>query len=254
MKRFWLILLCTFGWAASLVAQGACGKYERTAWKHWVDVDKDCQNTRHEVLLEESLAPVTFKTSKNCRIVSGSWLGAYSGNVFTDASQLDIDHLVPLKEAHESGGYAWDAYRRRDYANDLSDPNTLIAVDKTLNRQKGASDPAEWLPPNKAYQPEYAQNWVAVKVKWGLTADAAEIGVLRQILGSEAEMPIMAEECSGAINPFSAKLPVARVDCSAKKYCKDMSICDEAKAYLIQCGMKNLDRDGDGVPCEALCN
>ena len=90
----------------------ACDAYDRKAWKHWVDVDKDCQNTRHEVLLEESLGPVTFKTSKNCRVVSGSWLGAYSGNVFTDASQLDIDHLVPLKEAHESGGYAWDAYRK----------------------------------------------------------------------------------------------------------------------------------------------
>ena len=58
----------------------------------------------------------------------------------------------------------------------------------------------------------------------------------------------------GASNSFAAKLPVARVDCSAKKYCKDMSICDEAKAHLTQCGMKNLDRDGDGVPCEALCD
>ena len=88
----------------------------------------------------------------------------------------------------------------------------------------------------------------------GLTADAREIAVLRDILDAEADLPIMSEECSGAINPFSAKLPVAEVDCSAKRYCKDMSICDEAKAYLIQCGFKNLDRDGDGVPCEALCN
>ena len=93
-----------------------------------------------------------------------------------------------------------------------------------------------------------------MKLKWGLTADAAEIAVLRQILGTEADLPIEAEECSGSINPFSAKLPVARVDCSAKKYCKDMSICDEAKAYLIQCGHKNLDRDGDRIPCEALCD
>ena len=93
-----------------------------------------------------------------------------------------------------------------------------------------------------------------MKLRWGLTADAAEIAVLREILGAEAELPIMAEECNPSINPFSAKLPVAQVDCSAKKYCKDMSICDEAKAYLTQCGMKNLDRDGDGIPCEALCN
>ena len=172
----------------------------------------------------------------------------------TDASKLDIDPLVPLKEAHESGGHAWYPDKRRDYANDLSDPNTLIAVDRGLNRQKGAGDPADWLPPNQAYQVEYAQAWVAVKLKWGLTADAKEIAALRAILGSDVELPIIAEECTGAINPFSAKLPVAEVDCSAKKYCKDMSICDEARAYLVQCGMKNLDRDGDGVPCEALCN
>ena len=187
-------------------------------------------------------------------MVSGSWNDPYSGRTITDASKLDIDHMVPLKEAHESGGHAWDVYRKREYANDLSEPNTLIAVDRGLNRQKGAGDPAEWLPPNQTYHEEYASAWVAVKLKWGLTADAKEIAALRSILGGDAEMPIMAEECSGAINPFSAKLPVAEVDCSAKKYCKDMSICDEARAYLVQCGMKNLDRDGDGVPCEALCN
>ena len=88
-----LMVLCTIVWATELVTEDACGKYERTAWKHWIDSDKDCQNTRHEVLFEESLEPVSFKTAKNCRVVSGAWLGAYSGNVFTDASQLDIDHL-----------------------------------------------------------------------------------------------------------------------------------------------------------------
>ena len=92
-----------------------------------------------------------------------------------------------------------------------------------------------------------------MKLRWGLTADAAGIAVLREILGAEAELPIGAEECRAAINPFSAKLQVAEVSCSAKKYYKDMSICDEARAYLVQCGMKNLDRDGDGVPCEVLC-
>ena len=92
-------------------------------------------------------------------MVSGNWLGAYSGDVFTDASKLDIDYLVPLKEAHESGGFAWGAARRREYANDLSDPNTLIAVDRGLKRQKGAKDPAEWLPPNLEYQLAYTHVW-----------------------------------------------------------------------------------------------
>ncbi|MEK9669056.1 MAG: hypothetical protein VW701_18050 [Deltaproteobacteria bacterium] len=75
-----LMVLCTIVWATELVAQGTCGKYERTAWKHWIDADRDCQNTRHEVLIEESLTPVTFKTDKRCRVASGNWLGAHSSD------------------------------------------------------------------------------------------------------------------------------------------------------------------------------
>ena len=252
--RVLLTILFTLLTTIAFSDSAGCPKYERKSYRHWIDEDRDCQNARHEVLIAESSSTVVFKTEKGCRVVSGSWNDPYSGKTITDASKLDIDHLVPLKEVHESGGHAWDVYRKRDYANDLSDPNTLIAVDLGLNRQKGSGDPAEWLPPNQAYQEEYARAWVAVKLKWGLTADAREIAVLRDILGAETDLPIMSEECSGSINPFSAKLPVAEVDCSAKRYCKDMSICDEARAYLVQCGMKNLDRDGDGVPCEALCD
>jgi len=140
--------------------------------------------------------------------------------MITDASKLDIDHLIPLKETLESGGFDWDADRRRDYANDLSDPNTLIAVDRGLNRQKGAGDPAEWLPPNKAYLVEYAEAWVAVKVKWGLTADPREIAALGKILGPAAELPMLAEECAGTmVNPESVSSVPAQVDCQAKRYC-----------------------------------
>ena len=120
-----------------LLAQAAnpgCPAYDRKAWKHWIDEDRDCQNARHEVLIAESISTVAFKTEKGCRVVSGSWDDPYSGRTITDASKIDIDHMVPLKEAHESGGHAWDVYRKRDYANDLSDPNTLIAVDRSLNR------------------------------------------------------------------------------------------------------------------------
>ena len=75
-------------------------------------------------------------------MVSGSWNDPYSGRTITDASKLDIDHMVPLKEAHESGAANWPRERERAYANDLDDPDTLIAVDRRLNRQKGAKDPA----------------------------------------------------------------------------------------------------------------
>jgi len=238
----------------STVALADCPPYDRNDYRHWIDTDGDCQNARHEVLIEESLEPVVFKTSKGCRVISGSWNDPYSGKTFTDASKLDIDHLVPLKEAHESGGFDWDADRRRDYANDLSDPNALIAVDRGLNRQKGASDVSEWLPPNQAYQVEYAKSWVAVKRKWGLTADARELGELKRILGEDYLMPIEREECTPFKDPFAARLPVGQVDCQAKRYCTQMKTCEEARAYLTQCNIQSLDRDKDGVPCEALCD
>ena len=101
-------------------------------------------------------------------MVSGSWDDPYSGKTIIDATQLDIDHMVPFKEAHESGAANWSRERKRAYANDLVDPDTLIAIDRRLNHQKGAKDPAKWLPPNELYQVDYARAWVAVKLNWGI--------------------------------------------------------------------------------------
>ena len=101
-------------------------------------------------------------------------------------------------------------------------------MDRGLNRQKGAGDPSEWLPPNQSYQTEYAEAWVAVKRRWVLTADPAEIAVLAEILGQAAEMPMMAEECAGTMT--SEELPAAQVDCQAKRCCTQMKTCEEARA------------------------
>ena len=118
-------------------------------------------------------------------------------------------------------------------------------------RQKGAGDVSEWLPPNQTYQIEYAEAWVAVKRRWELTADVKEIAALRQILGTEAAMPMMAEGCAGTMT--SEELPAAQVDCQAKRYCTQMKTCEEAWAYLTKCEIESLDRDGDGVPLVRPC-
>ena len=128
------ILLTTTAFADS----AGCPKYDRKSYRHWIDEDRDCQNARHEVLIEESPSTFGFKSSKGCRVNSGSWNDPYSGRTITDATKLDIDHMVPLKEAHDSGAAFWSRERKRAYANDLDDPDTLIAVNRCLNRQKGA--------------------------------------------------------------------------------------------------------------------
>lgn len=154
--------------------------YDRKMYRHWIDADKDGQNTRAEVLIEESLGPVTFKTDKRRLVVSGEWSGPFSGMTFTSAGDMDIDHMVPLKEAHLSGGCHWSKERRQVYANDLDHPNALVAVYKRWNRQKGAKDPANWMPPNAAYRCQYLRDWIDVKRREGLSMDQAEADFIRR--------------------------------------------------------------------------
>ena len=63
---------------------------------HWIDEDRDCQNVRHQVLIEESLSTVGFKSSKECRVVSGSWNDPYSGKTVTDTTKLDIVEALEM--------------------------------------------------------------------------------------------------------------------------------------------------------------
>ena len=156
--------------------------YDRDDWRHWIDADGDCQNTRAEVLIEESLAPVTFRTNNPCTIHSGVWKGPWGGRQHTLAGDLDIDHHVPLFNAHLSGGATWSASKKEAYANDLALASALQATKATYNRQKGARGPEEWRPPLRETWCVYAQDWVDVKSKYGLTVTSLEKGALEDML------------------------------------------------------------------------
>ena len=156
--------------------------YSRKDWKHWVDADGDCQDTRAEVLIEESLADTAFATDRGCRVIAGEWAGLYTGQTFSDTAELDIDHLVPLKNAHLSGGWQWDAERKEDYANSMEADYHLVAVYKRENRAKGARGPEEWQPPDGSYHCLYALQWIGVKAAWELTVTADEWAALEAML------------------------------------------------------------------------
>ena len=160
-------------------------EYDRDDWRHWVDADRDCQNTRAEVLITESVAPVSFAPSddnEKCRVIGGQWLGPWSGQVFTDAGDVDIDHHVPLGHAHESGGWDWDKERKRAYANDLAHAPSLQVTESSVNRSKGKQPPDEWRPENNAGWCRYASDWVSVKAQWELTVSRAEVEALKEML------------------------------------------------------------------------
>ena len=159
-------------------------EYDRGDWKHWVDEDGDCQDARQEVLVEESLDEVTFETDRQCRVEASRWYGAFTGVYTNEPGNLDIDHLVPLKNAYLSGGWRWDADMREEYANYLGDENHLIAVTAGANRSKGAKGPEEWRPPNLDYWCQYATDWTEVKARWGLTMTKRESEIVMDMLGT----------------------------------------------------------------------
>jgi hypothetical protein len=159
--------------------------YKRALYRHWVDEDGDCQNTRTEVLIrDDDDEAVEFKGQKTCDVLRGTWFDPYTGNPIREAKQLDVDRLVPLKNAHDSGAWAWSAARRREYANYLKFNRHLLAVSASENRKKGDKGPDRYMPPRKEYHCEYVRTWVKIKADWELEMTEAEGEAVQKILES----------------------------------------------------------------------
>lgn len=152
--------------------------YNRKDWPHWIDADGDCQNTRQELLIATSKVSVQFKNAKRCTVKYGKWHGAYTGLTFTKASDVDIDHVVPLAHAHRHGADSWTKAQRRIFSNDFEN---LLVVDDATNQAKSDQAPHEWLPPQKSYWCEYGKRWERIKDKYGLRYSNQERIVLNSL-------------------------------------------------------------------------
>lgn len=140
-----------------------------------------CLDVRGRVLAAESISGMmtSIPIGSHCRVTSGLWNDPYTGTQVYNADKIDVDHVVPLKEAWQSGAWRWSQSARRAYANDLTNPDHLLAVSARANRSKGDRDPAGWLPPNPSFLCRYLEIWVQVKTRWKLTADQAEFNAIR---------------------------------------------------------------------------
>ncbi|MFC8765814.1 HNH endonuclease family protein [Streptomyces sp. NPDC057193] len=173
------------------VAEENRAGYTRDKFRHWntgLDPADGC-NTRAEVLLAEATeAP---SVAAGCKIGEGEWLSYYDEQEVTDPAKLDIDHMVPLAEAWDSGASAWDAKRREAYANDQDAAASLVAVTARTNRQKADQDPATWMPPAPNATCRYLAEWTATKLRWGLAADQSEIDAINVYAGGPCEMTVV---------------------------------------------------------------
>ncbi|MGV9892091.1 HNH endonuclease family protein [Streptomyces sp. NPDC003395] len=165
--------------------------YQRDAFKHWVDADKDGCNTRAEVLKAEAV--IAPEQGPRCTLTGGQWYSPYDDRYIDGPRGLDIDHLVPLAEAWDSGASSWSPQEREAYANDLGDDRALIAVSAASNRSKADQDPTTWLPLAAGYRCQYVTDWIADKMRWGLNIDEDEQAALVESLNACPNVPVTVE-------------------------------------------------------------
>jgi len=156
--------------------------YARSQFPHWSDPDRNGCDARNDTL-KRDLTNITYKAgTRECKVIAGQLLDPFSGKVITFSTTkvvIDIDHVVALSNAWQTGAAYFDKNKRSQIAND---PLNLLAVDAKLNRKKGDGDAATWLPPNKTFRCEYVGLQISVKAKYALWVTAAEKTAMEKVL------------------------------------------------------------------------
>ena len=178
---------------AVTVANAQKVDYQRSEWKHWIGTPgTSCWDTREAVLYRDAEQGSPVLLDKNggitsdkgsaCSIKSGKWVDPYSGTVFTNPADLDVDHMVPLSYTAQHGGQAWDSKKKQDYANDLTNSKHLLAVSASENRSKGDNGPSEYKPKTNLCQ--YGMDWTSVTKTWNISITQADKDSISSMLAT----------------------------------------------------------------------
>lgn len=183
----------------------------------WQRIGDTCVNIRAQVLIRDSKIPVQMRKS-GCSVATGEWYDPYTDQTFTRADQLDVDHLVPLRNAYTSGGWKWDDKKRCRYSNFMKNPIHLVPVSATENRRKSDYTPADYLPPNQQFLCDYAVRWLKIKTIWGLVMMPPEAEAIQQIISQN--------QC----DPAAFVLPESELEQSREAMETD-PVCDDELAW-----------------------
>jgi len=244
--------------------------YERDDYDGWSDADGDCQSARHEVLIEESLDPVTFTNDRECKVATGRWVDPYTGDQATTVDQASIDHVVSLSEAHHSGAWAWPRVWKRAFSNDIEDPATLAVSLRTVNQNKGSSGPSNWLPEPPDARCAYAIARVRINTRWQLSVSPPDrqalerqltecvdlqlpsvpIAIPLEIIDFDADPPVIAARPTPRITPDTCDARYSHVCLPMSLDDLDCADIDFEKFKVTGTDPHNLDGNDDGVACE----
>lgn len=257
---------------AALAALPVKGRAPKTGYSReqfgvaWTDVDRNGCDTRNDVLTRDLTARTYKPGTGSCLVLTGTLDDPYSGAPidFTrgqlTSSAIQIDHVVALSDAWQTGAQQLTTERRTALAND---PVNLLAVDGSLNLQKSDSDAASWLPPNKRFRCAYVARQVAVKSAYALWVTQAEHEAIERVLQSCPEQalpdgarppavahpvptsgpPAPLTPTPGPRNPLPGSTPFA--NCAAARAAGAAPVRRGEPGYSTK-----LDRDGDGIGCE----
>lgn len=234
----------------------------------WNDIDHNGCDTRNDIL-NRDLTAKQHKNPRGCVVISGILNDPYTGKVINfmrgkdTSEQVQIDHVVALSDAWQSGAQEISAQERLQLAND---PENLLAVDGPANQQKSDSDAATWLPANASFRCSYVARQIRVKAKYHLWVKPAEkeamINVLTPCTGAaEAPAPKPTPDTPAPVVPADAPAPVPQVDTPpaqnpaptlAFQTCADARAAGYRNMHRGAPGYsEHLDRDGDGIACES---